>query len=136
MSMPADLVSVTKTSAVTAIVDQRIHPNMLPFQVWTDDGKRPSICYFWSQDQPGSTFCETDDLRRSRFTFHCSAADYDTSVLLAQALEDAILDYVGISGGTSIEAVHLEAAADNAVEEDPGIYTRSLLFAVWHQPQE
>lgn len=137
MSMPADFIALIEAdTAVAAIIDDRIHPNLVPGQVWDGDNKRPSVCYFWQIDPPERTFCGTDDLRHSRFTIHCAAADYDTTVGLADATEAAVLDYSGVSGGTEIQTVSLDMAADTGPDEDPGLFTRTLMFSVWHNRSE
>lgn len=134
MSMPADFIAVVRAApAVAAIVATRIHANVVPLQVWSDDQHRPSICYFWSLDAPGKTFCASDDLFASHFTLHCSAADYDVACSLAAAVIAAVLDYSAVSGATAIETVNLEAALDSGPEEEPGLYTRTVLLAVWHR---
>jgi hypothetical protein len=69
----------------------------------------------------------------SRFTMHAVATAYDTARALADALVAAVIDYSGVSGGTRIYRVNFEQAFDNPPDPDPGLYVRTVVFAVWHR---
>lgn len=134
--MPADLINhIAANSDVAGYVADRIFANVLPIDRWDSTGKRPNICYFVSDDPRDRTFCGADDLRRSHYTFHCSALTYDEAVELADALDACLEDLRVVSGSTAIGPVHSEVALDNP-EPEPGIYTKTVQFAVWHSRSE
>lgn len=136
MSMPADLIAVLEgNSDIAGMVADRIYPNVLPLEVWDSTQRRPNICYFVADEPRERTFCGADDLRCSHYMLHCSALTYDEAVTLADAVDACLEDLDVVSGETAIGPVHSEVALDNP-EPEPGIYTKTVQFAVWHSRSE
>lgn len=132
MTMPADLVAVIEANAgVTAIVGDRIYPLIVPPQALAGDDRRPCLVYATTSVSRDLTFCATSALKAERFSVDCYAASYDGAKALAEAVIAALVDYSGVSGGSTISAVHLENEID-LMDLEPGLYRRLLSFVVWH----
>lgn len=133
MSMPADFVSVVMAqAAVTAIVGDRIYPQMIPPQALAEESLRPCLVYSTTMVDRDETFCATTELKSERIQLDCCALTYDGAKSLADAVAAGIIDWSGVSGGTQIQRIFCEGEYD-AMDPDPGIYRRSLILVVWHR---
>ena len=116
---------------VTALVNDRIYPLVIPDQVFDASSKRPCLVYAQDGLTTSQTFCETIALRSAGFMIDCYARRYEDAIGLAEAVKSALVDFRGPMGSSQISNVDLISQYD-LMDLEPGLFRVALRFSIWH----
>lgn len=118
------------TPAVTDIVAERVHQSRIP-----QDSAFPHIWF----GRTGSTRddCMDGGSRRplfQTFALECAALDLDQCQELADAVGDALSDYIGAFGDMTVQGVFVEDQVDDyepySNQGDEGIFVQSMQIRI------
>lgn len=114
-------------AGVSTMVAARIYPGIIP-----QGGAQPCIVYAKTSRDRQQLFCGTADLMTTQVSIDSYATTYTESVLLANAVTDALLDFRGMMGDTDVPRVFLTNELDLS-DIEPGLYRQSQTWVVWHR---
>lgn len=128
MTLEASLSSFLKDdAAIAAIVSNRVYPGIIP-----QGSDQPAIVYAKSSRDRQQLFCGTAGLMNTQISIDSYATTYRESVLLANAVTDALQDFSGMMGTTDVPRVFLTNELDLS-DIEPGLYRQSQTWVVWHR---
>ncbi len=124
---------LTTTAGVTAVVEQRVHPLIIP-QNERGVAAQPCLVYQVITRERSKTRCGTIDLVRTSMQIDAYGRTYASAKAASEACVAAMLDYRGTVGGVTIKDVALSAEID-LMDPEPGLYRVSNTFEIWHTPR-
>jgi len=139
--MPAALrAHLAADTAVAVLVSNgttaRIFPHVIPQKPDRADSipRVPCIVYELAGEDRDRTFCGTSRLIRSRWRLKCFAERFTDAVSLADAVRDALIDFVGVMGAgaeaVSVRDCSLEQAF--SIEDmEPGLFRVEQTYTLW-----
>lgn len=122
---------LTTTAAITAIIGDRVYPEIIPEQVFDAASQRPCLVYSRQSVIRDRTLCATDSRVQSTFSIDCYARTSQAAEELAQQVRVALTDYRGTSEGVTILDAALEGDSD-FLDIEPGLFRVMLTFRFWH----
>ncbi len=115
-----------------SLVSGRVYPDVLPLHATP---VYPAITYIRSGTQRSKTFCGTDGMIRSTFQIDVWAVTYAEADSTAIQVKIALIDFVGMMGGspgTDVRDLALDSESD-FFDPEPGLYRVSMTYGIWHQ---
>jgi len=122
---------LTAAPGVTAIAGDRVYPLVIPQEIYTEASRKPCLVYQRIATEITGTFCQTDTLRGMSLQVDAYARTYGAARALAAAAKAALLGFTGAASGVAVSRVTLAAEFDG-LDEEPGLYRRSLTFSIWY----
>lgn len=115
---------------VSALVDTRMFPLVIPQEVYDGGTEKPCIVYTTTARNSRPTFCGPDDLVRSSIELDVYGRTFDVCQQLADAVRLGIDGYRGTVGTTLFSPVFVDTESDEYFAE-PGLYRRTFSLTVW-----
>ena len=115
---------------VAGLAGDRIFPLLIPQALYAEASRQPCLVYQRTSTDTDATFCETIGLRATQIQIDAYARRYQEARELGRAAREALTDFRGDVSGLHIDRVTLANEFDG-LDEEPGLYRRSLTFLVW-----
>lgn len=122
-----------QAAPLAALIGDRVWPQIIP---QSDRGEQriPCVVYTLVDRQRAVSYCGTDPIAEALYQIDAYGRSYGQSVDVAQAVQDALIDFRDTVDGYFVHHVRITAELD-LMDPDPGLYRRSMTFAIWHQTQ-
>lgn len=119
------------TSGLTALIGARLYPDEIG-----QGTTLPAVFYMTISDVKDHTLTAQSNLEGPTIQFTTYAATRDSAAAVAEQIKTALVDFVGVLSGITVQYIEL-------INENPGLYksadgtskqyTHDLEFQVWHE---
>lgn len=117
---------LTANSAIDALVDDRIYPQVIP----QHEPARPAITYSQEDGSYIEHLAGRSDTRFAEFSIDCWAPTYLAVRNLAETVQTELIGVRGSFGGDTAESVRLVNDFDGPPDDEAGLYRVNLRFVI------
>jgi hypothetical protein len=120
-------------AGVQGVVGDKVYAQIIPQHDFSYASRIPCLVVTKVGATRQARLCDSDDpLVAATYQVDCYALEYETAVRGAQAAMQALRPFAGPAGAVRIQKVQIQTEGDIGPDPDPGLYRRTLQFAIWY----